>query len=138
MKKKYLDAFMDMTVRFAQTSEAERLKVGAMLLKNGNPISTGVNGTRAGWHTNKCEDEFGNTTPQVRHAEVATLDKLRNMRETSEGCTLLVTHSCCLSCAIELVEAQIKEVIYIHEYRLTDGLDYLRANGVTVTKWEPE
>lgn len=136
MKQKYLDAFMDMTIRFAQTSEAQRLKVGAMLLKNGNPIAVGVNGTRAGWHTNVCEDENGNTKPEVRHAEVACLDKLRKLKESSEGCTLLVTHSCCLNCAIEVVEAGISEVVFRTHYRSDEGLKYLREKGVKVTMWE--
>ena len=138
LKRKYLDAFMDMTERFAQTSEAQRLKVGAMLLKNGNPIAVGVNGTRAGWHTNVCEDENGNTKPEVRHAEVACLDKLRHIRESATGCTLLVTHSCCLPCAVEVVESGINHVIYRDEYRSSDGLDYLKSKGVTVTKWRSE
>lgn len=138
MKRKYLDAFMDMTERFAQTSEAKRLKVGAMLLKNGNPIAVGVNGTRAGWHTNVCEDENGNTKPEVRHAEVAALDKLRVIRETSDGCTLLVTHSCCLNCAIEVFEAGITEVVYRDDYRSSAGIDYLKSKGVKVTKWRSE
>lgn len=128
---------MDMTERFAQTSEAQRLKVGAMLLKNGNPIAVGVNGTRAGWNTNICEDENGNTKPEVRHAEVAALDKLRSIRETSNGCTLLVTHSCCLNCAVEVVEAGIVEVVYRDEYRSREGVDYLKSKGVKVTKWKP-
>ena len=37
VKQKYLSAFMDMLDRFAQTSEAERLKVAAVLIKNDNP-----------------------------------------------------------------------------------------------------
>lgn len=138
MKRKYLDAFMDMTERFAQTSEAKRLKVGAMLLKNGNPIAVGVNGTRAGWYTNVCEDDYGNTKSEVRHAEVAALDKLRTIRETSDGCTLLVTHSCCLNCAIEVVEAGIVEVVYRDDYRSTAGIEYLKEKGVKVTKWRSE
>ena len=52
MKSKYLNAFMKMTEVFAQTSEAKRLKVGACLIKNGNPIAFGVNGTIPGWETN--------------------------------------------------------------------------------------
>ncbi|MNC02962.1 tRNA-specific adenosine deaminase [compost metagenome] len=136
MKQKYLDALMDMTIRFGETSESTRLKVGAMLVKDGNPIALGVNGTRAGWHTNKCEDEQGNTTTHVRHAEVAALDKLRRSSETSEGSTLIVSHACCLPCAIEIFEAGVEKVIYKHEYRSTEGLEYLRYKGVYVVKYE--
>ena len=136
MKDKYLAAFMDMTLRFAETSEANRLKVGSMLIKNGNPIAVGVNGTRSGWHTNECEDENGRTKPEVRHSEVACLDKLRRSQETSVGATLIVTHACCLPCAVELVEAGIEKVIYKYAYRSDDGIRYLKEKGVVVLKYE--
>lgn len=136
MKQKYLDAFVDMTLRFAQTSEAERLKVGAMLLKDGNIVGLGVNGTRAGWKTNKCEDEEGNTTPHVRHAEIAALDKLRRSSETSVGATLIISHACCLPCAIEIFEAGIEKVIYKYDYRDDSGLKYLKEKGIPVVKYE--
>lgn len=136
MKDKYVRAFMDMAERFGQTSESTRLKVGALLEKNGNVIALGTNGTRAGWFTNKCEDEQGNTSPQVRHAEIAALDKLRRSSETSVGSTLFVSHACCLPCAVEIVEAGIEKVIYRHAYRDVAGLDYLRQHGIPVVKYE--
>lgn len=134
MKQKYLNAFMKMTEVFAETSEATRLKVGACLIKNGNPICFGVNGTLPGWHTNVCEDQDGNTSTDVLHAEIQCLNKLRKIHESATGGTLLVTHSCCIRCAHEVVDAGIEKVYYKHEYRSTDGLDYLRANGVEVIK----
>ena len=124
---------MDMTCRFGETSESTRLKVGAMLMKDGNPIAWGVNGTRAGWHTNVCEDSEGNTTKDVRHAEIAALDKFRRSSETSVGATLFVSHSCCLPCAVEIVEAGVVEVVFRHHYRDTKGLAYLQRKGIHIT-----
>lgn len=132
MKSKYKIAIMAMAKEFAKTSEAKRLKVGAILFKNDNIIALGVNGTRAGWYTNECEDEFGVTTPAVRHAEIASLDKLRKSSESSIGSVLFCTHSPCLACAVELLEAGVIKVIYEQQYRTFDGIDYLRANGVEV------
>ena len=132
MKERYLKAFMDMTLRFAQTSEAKRLKVAACLIKNGNPICFGTNGTPPGWPSNVCEGEDGKTLPEVLHAEVQCLNKLRKINETSIGATLLVTHSCCLRCAHEIVDSGIEKVYYRHKYRTAEGIYYLRANGVEV------
>lgn len=132
MKPKYKLALMDMAERFGQTSEATRLKVGALLYKNDNIISLGVNGTRAGWYTNKCEDANGVTKNEVRHAEVAALDKLRRSHETSLGAVLFCSHACCLNCAVELVEAGITKVYYRHTYRNEDGIAYLTNAGVEV------
>jgi len=132
MKDKYKTALMDMAVRFGETSEATRLKVGAILYKNENIISMGVNGTRSGWFTNLCEDENGKTTPATRHAEIAALDKLRKSTETSTGATMFCSHACCLPCAVELVDAGVKELFYRHEYRDNSGVEYLLEHGVEV------
>lgn len=107
-----------------------------MLLKDGNPIAWGVNGTRSGWHTNVCEDSDGNTTTAVRHAEIAALDKLRRSSETSVGATLFVSHSCCLPCAVELVDAGVSKVVFRHWYRSKDGIQYLIDHGIAVEHYE--
>ena len=135
MKKKYLDAFMSMTLRFAETSEAKRLKVAACLIKNGNPICFGTNGTPPGWPSNVCEGEDGKTLPEVLHAEVQCLNKLRKINETSIGATLLITHSPCIRCCREIVDAGIQQVFYKYVYRCDEGLKYLIANGVSVEKF---
>ena len=57
MKLKYKQAFMRMALEFAKTSEAKRLKVCCLIVKNDQIISIGINGTIAGWDTNQCEDE---------------------------------------------------------------------------------
>jgi len=133
MKPKYLQAFMDMTERFAQTSEATRLKVGACIIKNGNPIAFGVNGTLPGWESNTCESQSGETLPDiVLHAEINALNKLRKISESSKDATLLVTHSPCLRCAHEIVDSGIKHVYYKHQYRSSDGIEHLLKHGIDV------
>lgn len=134
MKDKYLEAYLDMAERFGQTSEALRLQVGALIVKDGGIISEGVNGTPRGWLTNLCEDSDGKTSPIVRHAEVNALNKLRRSNSTSSGATMFCSHSCCLNCAIDLVDAGIKEFYYRHDYRDTSGLEYLRTKGLTVVQ----
>lgn len=136
MKAKYKLAFLDMAIRFGQTSEATRLKVGALLVKNGGIISEGCNGQPAGWPTEVCEGPDGQTLPTVRHAEKAALDKMRNKTETCEGSTMFVSHAPCLPCSIEIVASGVKEVIYAVDYRSQDGVNYLRSRGVKVTKKE--
>ena len=134
MKDKYLKAFMSMVEIFSETSESKRLKVAACLIKNGNPICFGTNGTPPGWPSNICEDENGNTLPEVLHAEVQCLNKLRKISETSIGATLLITHSPCIRCCREIVDAGIKQVFYKYEYRDLTGVQYLKDNGVDVIK----
>ena len=136
MKTKYLEAFMKMTEVFAETSAANRLKVGACLIKRGNPVCFGVNGTLPGWHTNDCEDASGATHEAVLHAEINCLNKLRKINETAKDSILLITHSPCLRCAHEILDAGVDTVYYKHNYRSDDGVKYLRASGVVVLQLE--
>lgn len=136
MKLKYALAFLDMSERFGETSESNRLKVGAMLVnRKGFPVAVGCNGTPSGWPTNVCEDGDGKTSSVVRHAEKAALDKLRNSAEKAEDCIMFVSHEPCLSCAIEIVDAGITEVWYKHDYvsnAYGSGVDYLKSAGIIV------
>lgn len=138
MKHKYAVALMDMACRFGETSTAERLKVGAMLYKNGSIISLGVNGQPPGWHTEVCEDEDGKTLPTVRHAEQACLEKLYLSTETSEGATLFTSHQPCLGCSLKIVAAKIAKVYYRYPYGGETGTKYLKENGVVVYQLEEE
>lgn len=134
MKDKYALALMDMTCRFGETSEAKRLKVGAMIYKNDSCIAMGVNGQPPGWNTEVCEDEYGQTLCTVRHAEAACLEKLYLSTETSEGAEMFISHSPCLNCSLKIVAAKIKRVWYRNEYRTVEGLAYLKSQGVEIIK----
>lgn len=132
MKLKYELAFLAMAQEFAKTSEAKRLKVGALLVKDDAVISIGCNGTPSGWHTNDCEGLDGLTLPVVRHAEINALNKLRRLPSTSTGATMFCTHACCLNCAIDIVDAGVSKFFYRETYREENGLEYLRKHSVEV------
>lgn len=134
MKQKYINAFMDMAERFGETSEAERLKVGSLLVKDNRIISLGVNGQPSGWETEVCEGVDGQTLPTVRHSEKACLDKLRRSPESAVGSEMFVSHSPCLACAIEILDAGVLCVYYRYDYRNADGIKYLLDKGVPVYK----
>ena len=55
MKNKFVQAYMDVARRFAELSSAQRLHVGAIVVKDDRIISIGYNGMPAGWD-NTCED----------------------------------------------------------------------------------
>ena len=134
MKDVYLQAYMDMALRFAETSEAQRLKVAAMLVKNGSILSIGINGTYPGWETNTCEDENGLTSWYTRHAEQACLDRMLQTNETTTGATMLVSHAPCKICSLRIKEAGISKLFYREDYRDLSGVEYLENSGVYVQK----
>jgi dCMP deaminase len=55
MKLKMIKAHLDVAQRYAELSKAQRLKVGAIVVKNDRIISIGYNGTAPG-DDNNCED----------------------------------------------------------------------------------
>jgi dCMP deaminase len=55
MKQKFIDLYIDWADRTAQLSHAQRLQVGAIIVKEDRVISMGYNGMPSGWDNN-CED----------------------------------------------------------------------------------
>tara|TARA_B110000503_G_scaffold68541_1_gene106987 strand:- start:4768 stop:5295 length:528 start_codon:yes stop_codon:yes gene_type:complete len=55
MKEKFVKLYMDWAGRTAELSHAERLQVGAVIVKDDTVISYGYNGMPAGWDNN-CEN----------------------------------------------------------------------------------
>jgi len=124
---------MDVAERFAQLSHARRLQVGAIVVKDDRIISIGYNGMPSGWD-NECEDENNKTKPQVLHAESNAITKLAKSHESGDKSTMFCTHSPCIECAKLIFQTGINTLYYRSDYRSTEGIDFLKASGVTVEK----
>jgi len=131
MKTELDGAYLDMASRWAQLSCAERKKVGAIIVKDGQIISDGFNGTPTGF-SNTCEGEDGETLKEVLHAESNALMKLARSTQTSEGATLYVTLSPCFQCAKLIVQAGIGRVVCREPYSDLNGVKFLKDCGVSV------
>ena len=143
---------MDVAERFSQLSSAMRLQVGAIIVKDDRIISIGYNGMPAGWD-NTCEEvvdvaktdpryDHNNftkelkTKPEVLHAERNAIDKLARTTESGLGATMFITHAPCMECSKSIYGAGIQQVYYRHQYRNTDGLEFLARCQVSVTQVE--
>lgn len=137
MKEKFKHAYMQTAQTFAELSSAQRLHVGAIVVKDDRIISIGYNGMPAGW-SNVCEDvtEEGTlkTKPEVLHAETNAIAKLARSNESGLGADLFVTHSPCLECAKLIFQAGIKKVFFGKDYRDDSGIKFLVQSGVVVEK----
>lgn len=133
MKSSILKSHLQVAHIKADLSHAKRLKVGAVLVRNGREVCDGRNGMPPG-ASNICEDENGNTKKEVTHAEANVI--LFSAREgiATNNTIMVCTHSPCFECAKMIVNAGIKELYYETEYRLTDSLDFLRNNNIKVEK----
>lgn len=128
---------MDWAARAADLSHAQRLHVGAVIVKDDTVISYGYNGMPAGW-SNMCEDvaEDGGlrTKPEVLHAESNAIAKLARGHNSGLGASLFVTHSPCLECAKLIYQSGIQHVYYRENYRDNSGVEFLQKSQITVTQ----
>ena len=139
-KQNQLDrVYLQMAKTWAQLSKAERKKVGCLIVKDGQIISDGYNGTPAGYD-NSCEvvnESFHplaenklETKREVLHAESNALMKLARSTNSSDGCTVYLTMSPCFDCSKLMIQAGVKRLVYSEQYRIKDGVDFLEQNGI--------
>ena len=129
-------SYLEMAKVWARNSYCTRRKVGAILVKDRMIISDGFNGTPSGFE-NICEDEVtGKTKPYVIHAEANAISKIAKSGNNSEGATLYVTDAPCLECSKLIIQAGIRRVVYMIEYRVRDGIELLERAGIEVTKYD--
>lgn len=138
MKPEELLVYMQTAYGFASLSKAVRHKVGAVLVTKQGLVIPGVNGNVSGIDNN-CEyvdRETGEliTKPTVLHAELNCLLKCAREGVSCLDATLFVNLSPCLSCAAMIAQAGIKQVYYAEQYRIPEGLDFLKSCGVGVEK----
>ncbi len=94
----------------ANSSKAEKRKVGCILLLPGNRIVKGFNRTFEGL---SCEDKHGNTKGSVIHAEEdAIFSAIKQFNGILPNGIMYVTHAPCLNCAKLIVHYGIIKLFY--------------------------
>jgi dCMP deaminase len=146
LKANILQAHLDVAARYSQLSQARRLKVGAVVVKDDRIISIGYNGTPPGWDNN-CEDYHGLdlkgnptlvTKPQVLHAEENAIGKLARSHESGDGAAMFLTHAPCAQCAKLILVSGIRSVFYRDTYRDDSGVQFLIKGGIEVQQLKEE
>lgn len=133
-KQSKLDSvFMNITKEVSTLSHCVRFKVGAVLVKDGNIISMGYNGTPANMD-NDCEKD-NVTLPHVIHGEVNAILKAAKTGTSVNGGTLYLTLSPCLDCSKLILQSGIKRVVYLTAYRNLEGVDFLKQ-FITVEQYD--
>ena len=144
IKDRYTSVYFNIAKEVSSLSYAERLKVGAIIVKENKIISIGFNGTLPGGD-NICEEffqefndneSFGGlfTKPEVVHAEKNALYKLAKSHESGENSIMFCTHSPCFECAKGIIMSGIKGFFYESDYSSDLGIELLKKNGVYIEK----
>jgi dCMP deaminase len=127
-------AYLKMAKEWSKLSYCNRLKVGALIVKNGMIISDGFNGTPSKSKPNVCEGDDGLTNWWVLHGEANAILKCAKNGVSSNGGTLYQTHSPCKECSKLILQSGISRVVYIDDYRDQSGVEFLLESGVEIKK----
>ena len=127
---------MSLALMVSKRSTCSRRQVGALAEKDGRVLVTGYNGAPSGFphciDREGCRlDERGGCLDAV-HAEANLIAFAAKHGISLEGATVYTTCAPCLDCAKLLINAGIKKVLYLEEYRDTRGKDLLIQAGVKV------
>jgi dCMP deaminase len=118
--------FMEIAQVVAKRSTCLRRKVGAIVVKNKRIISTGYNGTLSGLeHCNKSgclRQKFAIKSAERQelcrgmHAEANALLFAASYGVDMHEAVLYCTHQPCVLCAKMIIQAGIKQVVFMGEY----------------------
>lgn len=121
----------------ALRSTCLRLQVGAIASRDGRLLGSGYNGAPSGLpHCNEHTCNEHNPCVNTVHAEQGLISFAARHGVRLEGSTLYVTHCPCQACAGLILNTGIVRVVYAHPYRITTGLDMLRAGGIELTHFQ--
>nr|XP_033481239.1 deoxycytidylate deaminase-like [Epinephelus lanceolatus] len=115
------DYFMAVAVLSAQRSRDPSTQVGACIVNQENKVvATGYNGMPNGcddaqllWACSGTADWLDTKHPYVCHAELNAIINSADVR----GCTIYVTLFPCNECAKLIIQAGIKNVVYLSDCR---------------------
>jgi dCMP deaminase len=130
-QEKYDRAYLRMAAEWATLSHCNRKKVGALLVRDNMIISDGYNGTPSGF-SNDCEDDNGETHWYVLHAEANAIMKVARSTNNARESTLYITLSPCKECCKLILQAGIRRLVYVNEYKDTTGIEFLKSAGVDI------
>jgi dCMP deaminase len=138
--------FINIAYEIASASKCVSKQVGAVIVKDGRILSTGYNGTPAGYE-NCCDHWDGVYTKEHHewsktyeiHAEMNAIIWAARKGISIEGATIYVTLEPCSECSKNLIASGIKRIVFSKEYEHTHSdtvSKFLEDNGVSIEKLE--
>lgn len=135
-------SFINIAHEIASASKCVSKQVGAVIVKDGRILSTGYNGTPAGY-TNCCDHWNGKYTKEHHdwsktyeiHAEMNALIWAAREGISIKNATIYVTLEPCSDCSKNLIASGIKRIVYDRGYEHTNSdvvTKFLEDNGVVI------
>jgi len=130
---------MEMAHIASKRGTCGRLAVGAVIAREGRPISIGYVGAPSGdphCSSETCPD-LSAPCNRTKHAELNAIDFAKAHDINVEGADIYVTDSPCQMCAAEIVLAGIRRVFFDRQYRDPAGIEKLKREDLEVTQVLP-
>ena len=134
--------FLKIAREIASASKCVSKQVGAVIVKDGRILSTGYNGTPAGY-TN-CSQHWGGAYTKEHHEWSKTYEIHAEMNAiiwaarkgiSIEGATIYVTLEPCSECSKNVIASGIKRIVYNKAYEHTQSeiiSKFIEDNGVII------
>lgn len=134
--------FINIAKEIASASKCVSKQVGAVIVKDGRILSTGYNGTPAGYK-NCCDHWDGQYTSEHHnwsktyeiHAEMNAIIWAARKGISIEGATIYVTLEPCADCSKNIIQSGIKRIVYEKYYEHNNSTiisQFLKDNGVII------
>ena len=119
---------------FASMSSCVSYQVGCIFVKDGRILSTGYNGTPAGYkhNCNKVFPNYNKETDRENHKEFSAMFEVHSEINgvfyaarngiKLEGCDVYCTVEPCKDCTKALLQLGIKKVVFLNKYDTNDPI----------------
>lgn len=131
----------------ATRSTCLRRKVGAVLVRDRQILSTGYNG--APKNIQHCDEagclreEMGIPSGERHefcrgsHAEINAIAQAAAAGVATQGCWLYCTHEPCVYCTKALINAGCDRIVYVYPYPDELARSIIKESGVEIVKFDP-
>lgn len=138
--------FINIAKEIASASKCVSKRVGAVIVREGRILSTGYNGTPAGymncnehWNGEYTKEHHEWSKTYEIHAEMNAIIWAARKGISVEGATIYVTLEPCSECSKNLIASGIKRIVYErpYEYNHSEVISkFIQDNGVIIEKLE--
>ena len=124
--------FMSTALLASQRSPCNRLHVGSVIVKDNRLISMGYNGYIPGApHISRVID---NHEQSIIHSEINAITDCAKRGASLSGAKIYITHYPCLNCFRSIAASNIKEIIYLNDYKNDEIVAQLASDANIVVR----
>ncbi|MDO9508547.1 MAG: cytidine/deoxycytidylate deaminase family protein [Thermovirgaceae bacterium] len=144
MRPGWDEYFMSIAAVVSSRSTCLRRKVGAVVVRDRQIVSTGYNGapkgtphcSETGCLREKMEVPSGERHEICRgsHAEVNAIAQAAAMGSSTSGSMIYCTHEPCSFCTKAIINAGIKRIVFVNSYPDTIGCLLREEAGIDATR----